>query len=183
MACQSSPSAIRIQPIGLRGRRGATTAATTTNTRTATENSTTSVSLARFAGTGLPRVSATNSSSSPSNPADTRTRRATTRAGIRDRTPGLHQRICSGYARVQGPWLGAWMLARPAAPERRPAQERRSAIEGFQALEVPLGVGGELRDGVEQGFERDLGADRQRGLVDPLAGQWGHGPRPDQDAA
>jgi len=48
--------------------------------------------------------------------------------------------------------------------------------ELFQCGEPGLGVGGELGDLVEQDADGDLGADRQGGVVDPLAGQRRDGP-------
>lgn len=56
-------------------------------------------------------------------------------------------------------------------------------VQCLQGGQVALGVGGELRDLVEQGVEGDAGADGQGGLVDPLAGLGRHGPGSDEDAA
>src|SRR5579859_1173140 len=55
--------------------------------------------------------------------------------------------------------------------------------EPLQDRQVGLAIGGELGDLVEQGGDGDLGADCQRGLVDPLAGQRRDRPGPGQDAA
>src|SRR5260370_23053480 len=55
--------------------------------------------------------------------------------------------------------------------------------ELFERDQVGPGVGGVLGDLVEQHANGDPGADRQGGVVDPLAGQRRDGPRPDQDAA
>ncbi len=55
-----------------------------------------------------------------------------------------------------------------------------SGVEFFDAFEVGLAEGGELGDGVAQDLERDLCLDRQRGLVDPFAGQRRDDPGADQ---
>jgi hypothetical protein len=60
-----------------------------------------------------------------------------------------------------------------------------AALQGelFQRGEVGLAVVGVLGDLVEEGVDGDLDTNRERGLVDPFAGQRRDRPRAGQDAA
>jgi hypothetical protein len=62
-----------------------------------------------------------------------------------------------------------------------PARRWGLCVELFEAGQIGLGVGGELRDLVAQHVQRDFGTDRERGLVDPLSGQRGNRPGTDED--